>query len=112
MDILFTGDIPKDYKYIYLYDGYIYLYNKPQALDEVIDCYKIDNSNGFIYCHDSLDITGLTNFQEVQVSNHHYYRTDYFNILSTSCIIGIILVFITNIVTSFFKKGGILNGLF
>lgn len=112
MDKLYTGDIPKDYKYILLYDGYIYLYNQPQAENETINCYKIDNNNGFLYCRDTLEISDLTNFELVETSSHHYDRTDFFNILCTSCIFALIIIFITNIVTSFFKKGGVFYGLF
>lgn len=112
MDILYTGDIPKDYKYIYLEDGYIYLFNKLYAEDESVNCYKIDNKNGFLYCHDTFVAQSLVNFEEVQVTDKHYYRTDFPNILLTSCLFGLILVFITNIITSFFKRGGVFSELF
>lgn len=112
MDTLYTADIPTDYKYIYLKDGYIYLYNQPQAENETILCYKIDNSNGFIYCHDTLKIEELTNFEEIETSDKFHYRTDFANILFCTCAFSVVLFFITNIVTSFFKKGGVFSGLF
>lgn len=112
MDTLYTKNIPSSYKYLYLQDGYIYLFNTPQAENQIVDCYKIDNKNGYYFCRDTFEVHDLINFQEVNTSDKHYYRSDYFNILFTSCAIGLILLFITNIVTSFFKKGGVFSGLF
>lgn len=112
MDTLYTGKIPKEYKYIYLQDGYIYLFNKPFADNELVDCYKIDNSNGFLYCYSTFEATGLINFEKVNVSSKHYYRTDYTNILFCSCMLAVVFIFICNIVTSLYRKGGVLSGLF
>lgn len=112
MDTLYTGDIPKDYKYIYLSNGYIYLFNKKTYDNETVDCYKIDNTNGFLYIKDNFTFTNSINLTEIDVSNKHYYRTDYTNILFTSCLIALVLIFITNIMTSLVNKGGVLRGLF
>lgn len=112
MDTLYTGNIPKDYKYIFLKDGYIYLFNQAYIENSTLDCYKIFNNNGFLYCKDTFTSQELVNFEKVNVTNKHYYRTDYFNILFCSCAISLIFIFLTNIVTSFVKRGGVLNGLF
>lgn len=112
MDTLYTGNIPKDYKYIYLKDGYIYIFNKSYIENETLNCYKIDNNNGFIYCFDSFSSDSLIQFEKVNVTNKHYYRTDYCNILFCSISISIILIWIFNICTSIYKRGGILSGLF
>lgn len=112
MDTLFTGNIPKNYKYIYLKDNYIYLFSIPQANNEIVDCYKIDNKGQFLYCKDTFQAEGLINFEKVNVTNKHYYRTDYTNVLICSLIIAFALVFILNIITSFVKRGGLLSGLF
>lgn len=112
MDTLYTGNIPKEYKYIFLQDGYIYLFNKPFAENETLNCYKIVNTNGFLYCHDTFESHELVNFEQVNVSKKHYYRTDYFSILICSCVFALIFIFITNIITSLIKRGGVLHGLF
>ena len=112
MDTLYTGNIPKDYKYIFLQDGYIYLFNKPFAENQTLECYKISNNNGFLYCHDTFEVHELVNFEKVNVTKKHYYRTDYTNILFCSCMLAVVFIFILNIVTTLYKRGGVLSGLF
>lgn len=111
MDTLYTGKIPKTYKYIYLKDNYIYLFDVPQIDNDTLNCYKIDNKGQFLYCYDTFTSNSLINFQEVTVTDKHYYRTDFPSVLFCSLCIALVFIFILNCITSIYRRGGVLGGL-
>lgn len=48
---------------------------------------------------------------DIELSHKWYDRPDCFNILFFSCVIMLVVIFCFNIITSVFKKGGLLSGL-
>lgn len=114
MDTLYIGDIPLDYKYAQFSNGYITLYNKPIGSNETLNYYRIyTNCDGFYYSQGAQNFGNYntTYFQEIKVSDNWLYRQDIGSIFLV-CFISIILfIFTINIITSFFKKGGVFSGL-
>ena len=114
MDKLYTGDIPKDYKYAVITNDYIRLYNKPYGRDETLDFYQIhNNDSGFFYSYgtQSFSTYNTTYFTELSVTDNIVYRKDFDKITVVSFIFILGLLFLVNLVTSVFKQNGILGGL-
>lgn len=115
MDVLYTGSIPKEYHYVVWGSDYITLYNRPNAQNISLPYYRIYfNAPGFYY---SQGITTFgqfqqTTFQDIQVTDKWYYRKDNLNILLFTISITVATIWLVNIFTSIFKKGGLLSGLF
>lgn len=113
MDTLYTGDIPSDFKYAVFSNDYITLYNRPNATNETLPYYRIyKNYDCFLYS------TGTTNFNfntsvftEIKTSDNWLYRGDIDKIFTVSFFCILLFVFVFNIVTSIFKKGGVFGGL-
>lgn len=113
MDTLYVGDIPQDYKYAVFSSDYITLYNQPTATNETLQYYRIfTNYENFMY------VTGFTDFRyntstftEISVSNNWLYRNDIDKIFTVSFFFILLFIFVFNIVTSVFKKGGVFGGL-
>lgn len=114
MDTLFIGDIPQDYHYAVFSNGYITLYNQPSGYNQTLNYYRVyTNNNGFYYS------TGQTSFgyntqtfDNINVSDNWLYRSDIDKIFIVCFIIFLMFIFVFNIVTSVFKKGGVFGGLF
>lgn len=49
---------------------------------------------------------------DVELSHSWYDRPDMLNILCMFCCIAVLTLWLTNLITSVFKKGGLLSGLF
>lgn len=113
MDTLFIGDIPSDYRYAVFGNNYITLYNKPSARNETLSYYRIyTTNNGFFYSTgDTYFGNNINTFQQVEVSNNWLYRSDIDKIFTVCFIIFFMFIFLFNIVTSMFKKGGVFGGL-
>ncbi len=114
MDTLYIGDIPSEYHYAIFSNGYITLYNKSYGRDETLNYYRIyTNNNGFFYTTGSTSFSSYnpTYFQNVNVSNNWLYRSDIDKIFTVCFIIFFMFIFVFNIVTSCFKKGGVFGGL-
>lgn len=114
MDTLYIGDISSDYHYADFGNGYITLYNQPTARNEILNYYRIwTNCDGFYYEVGSTTFGSYQTqyFQDVSVSSYWLYRTDIDKIFLVSFIIVLMFLFVFNIVTSVFKKGGVFSGL-
>lgn len=114
MDTLYIGDIPADYHYAVFSNGYITLYNKAQGYNEILQYYRIyTTNNGFYYStgQQSFSSYNVTYFQDVKVSNDWMYRSDIDKIFVVCFIIFFMFIFVFNIATSVFKKGGVFGGL-
>lgn len=113
MDTLFIGDIPSDYRYAVFSNDYITLYNQPSATNETLPYYRIYTGyDNFIYSTGTTQfIYNTTNFQEISVSNNWLYRNDIDKIFLVTFLIVLLFIFIFNMVTSVFKKGGVFGGL-
>ena len=114
MDKLYIGDIPKEYCYARFSDNHIDLY-KNLELTGVQDFYRIFMyENSFQYDHLTTTYTqyNQTIATFVNVTDDWHYRRDMPSIMFMSVVEVCILVILFNIVTSVFKKGGLLHGLF
>lgn len=115
MDILYTGDIPKDYHYAIFSDNHVDLYNQNIAQNIDLPYYRIYyNSPSFVYSrgYTRFGAFNSTTFQNIEVTDKWYYRKDNLNILLFFVIITVTTLWIVNLFTSIFKKGGLLSGLF
>lgn len=113
MDTLYIGDIPLDYKYAQFSSDYITLYNRPSATNTTLDYYRIYDKEGFFYSTGSTNFGNYntTYFTEIDVSNNWLYRQDIDKIFIVCFIIFFMFIFIFNMITSVFKKGGVFGGL-
>lgn len=113
MDTLYIGDIPSEYKYAQFSGDYITLFNKPQGQNETLPYYRIYDKEGFYYSQGTQTFGNYntTYFTEIPVSNNWMYRQDIDKIFLVCFIIFFMFIFVFNIVTSMFKKGGVFGGL-
>lgn len=114
MDTIYIGDIPLDYHYATFGNDYITLYNRPSAYNQTLNYYRVyDYNNGFYYSTGTQNFgMNTTYFQDVNVSNNWLYRHDIDTIFVCCLCIFIMFLFVFNIITSCFKKGGVFGGLF
>lgn len=114
MDTLFVGNIPLDYHYAVFSNNYITLFNKSSGYNETLNYYRIyTTNNGFYYSTGTQTFSSYnrTEFQEINVSNSWLYRNDIDKIFSVCFFCIFLFVWIFNIVTSVFRKGGVFGGL-
>lgn len=114
MDVLYTGDIPSDYTFAVFSNDYITLYNKPSARNETLSYYRIYlNYDGFFFSTGNTTFgNNTTYFETVNTSDNWLYRPDIDKIFVVSFICILLFIFVFNIVTSIFKRGGVFSGLF
>ena len=115
MDILYIGDIPKEFHYAIFSDNHVDLYNQNIAQNIDLPYYRIYyNSPNFVYSRgiSHFGSYNATTFQNIEVTDKWYYRKDCLNILLFTCIIFVATIWLVNLFTSIFKKGGLLSGLF
>lgn len=110
--------IGEDYIYIVPSNDYYDLYNtiviEPNRsytyyrfyYDLDNDLYTTNTRNGNNYN------TQILNAITVQPTHNYIYRKDFADICIVSFIICFCIVLLLNIITSIFKKGGVLSGLF
>lgn len=113
MDKLYIGDIPKEYHYAVYGSNYIDLYNTPN-LNTNLDYYRVYlYDNLFAYEQRNARYTALnpSYAQNIEVTDNYMYRRDYPSIISISFVSIILIVFLFNIISSGFKRGGLLGGL-
>lgn len=118
-DTLYTGNIPKDFKYARFNDNSIDLFNTYlfDTEDLTVPFYRIYlYDNQFFYSKESSDrryddIWMTHKVWEVNVSDNIVYRRDFPDILTIALIISVFIVFLLNIMTSLIRKGGVLGGL-
>lgn len=114
MDTLYIGDIPSEYHFATFSNGYITLYNKNRGYNETLNYYRIyTNNNGFYYSTGTQSFSSYnpTYFTDIHVSNNWLYRSDIDKIFIVCFIIFFMFIFVFNIATSVFKKGGVFGGL-
>lgn len=122
MDTLYIGDIPlENNQDLFIYyddDGFPVLCENPAHFsdDETINTYILLNNlptNNLIYEASATDVSLIRDkrFYKVNVSHNWYDRKDSLTILSTACVFIFFIVILFNLVTSIFKKGGLLSGL-
>lgn len=122
MDKLYVPDyIDLDYKYAVFKDnGDIELYQKEEYTTpgyyRYWVLYKnnqnkiITDSYSFLVQEEQTKTIGYAH--DVELSHKWYDRPDMLNILCVFCCVAVITLWLTNLFTSIFKKGGLLSGLF
>lgn len=113
-DILYIKDIPKDYHYADFSEYYVDLYNQPSARNETLDFYRIYlNVSPGTYTEGTRQFSNYqtTYFDNIEVSSSWWYRKDLDVILVSVLCISLFFIFLFNIFTSIFKKGGLFGGL-
>lgn len=113
MDKLYIGDIPQEYHYARFGNNYIDLY-KNENLTGYQDFYRLYlYDNQFMYEHLNTTYTqyNQTIATFIEVTDDYKYRRDMPSIMFMSVVEVCIIVIIFNMVTSVFKKGGLLRGL-
>lgn len=114
MDKLFTGDIPKNYKYARFNSSYVDLFNTPVLHSNNYDYYRIHFTDyGFYYEKLNITVSQYQSFtlQELDVTDNVSYRQDFPQICQVTFIIVFFAIFLFNIFTSVVRKGGLLGGL-
>lgn len=118
MDALYIGNIPLENNYFsYDEEGNIILFVSPfnKPVDTELTVYRIFHlQNGkLIYDTYKSDVSTLLtrNVYEIPVSNKWYDRGDSLTILAFFCCISVLTLWVVNLFTSVFKKGGLLSGL-
>lgn len=116
MDKIYIGDIPDNYQYAQFGSNYIDLYNTSELhANNTYDYYRV-----YLYDNQFLYTTGFNQrgsysttayLQQVPVTNDIRYRRDFNNILVMVFIYLIIGLWLLNLMTSSFRKGGIFHGL-
>lgn len=112
-DTIYVGNIPKDYKYARFNSNYIDLFKQPN-LEGVLDYYRIYMYNNlFEYEHMSTTFSQMnsTTAKLVNVTDDFRYRRDFPSICFVALLNILIILVIVNLITSVFKKGGLLSGL-
>lgn len=113
MDYLYVGDIPTEFSYAVYGSNYVTLYAQSSARNEVLPYYRVYlNYNGFYYSSGTTTFGNTTTtFDPIKTTNNWLYRSDIDKIFVVSFICILLFIFIFNIVTSVFKKGGVFGGL-
>lgn len=112
-DTIYVGDIPLNYKFARFGNNYVDLYKEASPTGQT-DYYRVYfYQNSFQSEHLFANYSGYNTITttEVQVSNDWHYRRDLPSICFLSLVEIMILIIIVNLVTSVFKKGGVLSGL-
>lgn len=112
--VYLNKDIPDGYNYAEITSDYIRLYNKPSARNETLTCYTIyyNYSSDFVVESTKTFSNYTTTFTPVQTSRSVFDRPDFSNIITIVFIIAVFGVWLLNIFTSFFKKGGFFRWAF
>lgn len=115
MDTIYIGDIPQDFHFARFGNNYIDLFNTNELHQNV------DYTYYRIYLYDNLfeyDIRTQEGsyyreiLQDVKVSNSQVYRRDFGDICIIIALYVGFGVWLLNLMTSIFRKGGVLGGLF
>lgn len=114
MNTLYKADVPDEFCYCQFTDTGYRLFNKKDV--EVGDEYYefFTNVGADIYLHsyvtDEDIIQGKVNTQEIHyhtVSSDVMYRSDIYDIYSTTFILVLGFIFLINIITRIIRKGGV-----
>ena len=107
-------DIPEEYKYMDFHEEYIDIYNKSSFRDETTTVYRIYHciSPNTYYSYEKTFGSYQTyTYQEYPRTSDICYRSDFPQIVQVCMCFAIIFIFLCNIITSIFKKGGVFSGL-
>lgn len=108
-------DIPEEYKYMDFHEEYVDIYNKSSFRDETATVYRIYHCispNTYYTYNKTFSNYNTTTYQEYPRTSDICYRSDFPQIVQICMCFAIIFIFLCNIITSVFKKGGVFSGLF
>ena len=116
MDAIYIGSsIPSEYHFALYGNGYIDLYNTANLRNGTFTYYRIyKNMGGKFYYEKGVrrfSLTSETIASPIGVTDKWYNRDDAYSILFFFLCISIFTIFLVNLFTSVFKKGGLLSGL-
>ena len=114
MDKLYTGDIPSEYHFAIFNNGYIDLYNTNVLHNNSYTYYRVyTNCDGFFYDTRSTTVGQYTTTYttDIVTTDKVVYRQDFDHILFCTFIFVLFGVWLLNIMTSLFRKGGVFGGL-
>lgn len=112
--IFLPSEIPEGYIYGEVTRDYVDLYNKSDFRNETTTYYRIyyNYSSGLVVPYTRTFGNYTTSYSSLPVSRDFFDRPDFFSIVIIVFIIAIFGLWLTNIVTSAVRKGGLLGGLF
>lgn len=115
MDTIYIGDIPQDFHFARFGNNYIDLFNtndlRPNVNYTYYRIFLYDN----LFEYDIRTQEGSyysETLQDVKVSNSQVYRRDFGDICIIIALYVGFGVWLLNLMTSIFRKGGVLGGLF
>ena len=115
MDIFYTGDIPAQYHYALFNNGYVDLYDTDVLHNNNYTFYRVyTNVGGGFYYRQMTTSVGqytTTYTQNIQTSDNVVYRQDFFNICFLTILFTLVGIWLLNVITSIFRKGGVFGGL-
>lgn len=113
MDKIYVGDIPKEYHFARFSDGHIDLYKTNELIgyQDFYRVYMYDNTFQYEHLSTTYSQYNQTTATSIETTDDWYYRRDMPSIMFMSVVEICVLVILFNIVTSVFKKGGLLHGL-
>lgn len=111
------SDIPTDFKYIVIGNGYYDLYNTPILYpNQTYTYYRFFNDYDQdiynTYTRTTGSYSSTLNATIIEPTNEYIYRKDYPQILNIVFIYFLFFIILFNIFTSIIKRGGLLGGLF
>lgn len=107
-------DIPEEYKYMDFHADYVDLYNKATFRDETTEVYRIYYSvspNTYYAYEKTFGSYQTYTYQEYPRTSDICYRSDFPQIVQVCMYFVIVFIFLCNIITSIYKKGGVFSGL-
>lgn len=115
MDILYTGDIPKEYHYARFGSNYIDLYDRQNLTNGTYTYYRVYlYDNTFLYDIGQQTYSSYNTYyaRNIEVTDNYMHRRDLPDILTCVFFFTFFFVILFNVFTSIIKKGGLLSGLF
>lgn len=112
-DVLYIGDIPQEYHFARFSNNFIDLFKQPNIQGD-LDYYRIylyDNTFQSEHLSGSFGNFNTFTVTNIQVTDDYHYRRDFPSICLLSFFEICIILIIVNLITSVFKKGGLLSGL-
>lgn len=113
-NIYLTSDIPDGFIYGEVTRDYIDLFNKNSFRNENAIFYRIyyNYSSGLVVPGTRSFGNYTTTYQQLPVSRDFFDRPDFYSIVIIVFVISIFGLWLVNLITSIFKRGGLLGGLF
>lgn len=107
-------DIPSEYQYFDFQRDYFDIYNKQSFNNETTTVYRVYYSispNTYYTYEKTFNQYNTSSYIPYERTSDICYRSDFPQICNVVFIFCLFFVFLINIITSFFKKGGVFSGL-